>query len=701
MAEAPAGATTRRDAHGIPHVVAGSLLAVAREQGRAVVEDRLWQVTWSRLKAEGRTAELVGPSGLPWDRFARRAGVADLAQQAYAALGPESRAFVAAYVDGVNEALAAGPTCAELEEVGHRAEAWPEWMPLAVFAAHHVLFGTFPGKLWRRHLRATVGDDVAELFRHEGLGPGSNSWVVGGQRTASGFPMIGGDPHRGFELPNGYQQVRLTCTDPDDTFDVGGFTFPGVPGVQHFAHAGAVAWGITNATADYQDVFVEELERRAGKVLARTADGWVGVASRLETVHVAGHDPETVEVVETPVGRVVQGEPGGTAYSLRTASSALGDLGFEALVPLLRARTVADVERALEHWVEPVNNLLVADRSGVVRQRVVGRVPERPGANRVEPVPAWDPAHRWTGWVTLPPHDVTPAGHLATANHRMYDDFARIGRDFAPPGRARRIEALLEGRDGLARDDFAAIHADVQAGQPAALHRALGALTGLAGPAEELRRRLVAWDQRFTADSTEATAYVDVRTRLVTELARTPTLAPLTDRLDPGADPLLAPWFDVPTELWLSLPHVLSPRGRALLPEVDAVLAEALAHVAARPAEPWGRRHVYAPHHPLGHELPDAPGLAGDNDCVRCAGARPGSDLVLRGSVARYVWDLAGLDRSGWVVPLGADGDPASPHGADQLAAWADARLLPVAEEPDDPGASHLSQRVVGGSGDS
>ncbi len=307
-----------------------------------MVEDRLWQVTWSRLKAEGRTAEVLGPRGLPWDRFARRAGVADVAQQAYDVLGRESRAFVTAYVAGVNEALAAGPTCAELDEVGHRAETWPDWMPLAVFAAHHVLFGTFPGKLWRRHLRAAVGDEVAELFRHEGLGPGSNSWVVGGQRTASGLPMIGGDPHRGFELPNGYQQVRLTCTDPDDAFDVAGFTFPGVPGVQHFAHAGEVAWGITNATADYQDVFVEELERQGGTVLSRTADGWATATTRLETVHVAGHDPETVEVVETPAGRVVQGGPdeaGGQAYSLRTPSYALGDLGFDGTgAPAARAQ---------------------------------------------------------------------------------------------------------------------------------------------------------------------------------------------------------------------------------------------------------------------------------------------------------------------------------------------------------------------------
>lgn len=670
-----------RDRWGIPHVVAGSALGVAREQGRAVVADRLWQVTWSRLKAEGRTAEVVGPSGLPWDRFARRAGLTAVARAAYDGSGEEARAFVAAYVGGVNEALAEGPTCAELEETGHGPDPWPVWMPLAVFAAHHVLFGTVPAKLWRRHLRATVAPEVADLFRHEGLvGAGSNSWVVGGGRTAGGMPVIAGDPHRGFERPNGYQQVRLTCTDPGDRFDVAGFTFPGVPGVQHFAHAGEVAWGITNATADYQDVFVEELERQGGTVLARTEHGWEAVPARLESIHVAGQGQETVEIIETPAGRVVQGGPGEAAYSMRTPSDSLGDLGFDALLPLLRARSVADVEAALERWVEPVNNLLVADRSGVVRQRVVGRVPERHGGNRRVPVPAWDPAHRWTGWVSLPGHEVGPDEHLATANHRMYDDFARIGVDFAPPGRADRITALLEEQTSVDRDVCEAIHRDVLAGQPAALHRALSAVRGRSEEGESLRRRLLTWDQRFTPDSTEAAAYVDVRTRFAQTLAEQPRLAGLAEH---PLDAVFAAWTDVPTEIWLSLPGLLSERGRALLPEIDEVLVAALEHVAAQPPSVWGERHVFAPFHPLRPDLPGAPGLAGDNDCVRCAGARPGSDQVLRGSVARYVWDLAGLDRSGWVVPLGADGDERSPYARDQLDAWVEGRLLPVATEPD------------------
>ena len=67
---------------------------------------------------------------------------------------------------------------------------------------------------------------------------------------------------------------------PAGAFDVVGFTFPGVPGVQHFAHAGAVAWGITNAMADYQDLYEETLERRSDEVWAATPTGWSVPAAR-------------------------------------------------------------------------------------------------------------------------------------------------------------------------------------------------------------------------------------------------------------------------------------------------------------------------------------------------------------------------------------------------------------------------------------
>jgi penicillin G amidase len=119
-----------------------------------------------------------------------------------------------------------------------------------------------------------------------------------------------------------------------------------------------------------------------------------------------------------------------------------------------------------------------------------------------------------------------------------------------------------------------------------------------------------------------------------------------------------------------------------VLRDVDEHLAAAVEDVASRPRRSWGSRHRYRPVHVLGHLLPLAPALAGDQDCVRCTRGVPGSDAVVHGSVARYVWDLAGPASSGWVVPLGADGDPRAPHHHDQLEPWVEARLLPVVEAP-------------------
>lgn len=670
----------RRDRWGVPHVVAGDALAVAFHQGWSVAQDRAWQLEHARLKAEGRTATLLGAPGLPWDRFARRARLVATARSAHEGLAAETRAFLDAYVDGVNAGLADVGEVAELASLGVTGPGrWAAWTPLAVFAAHHVLFATFPAKLWRHHAERTVGPELAGLFHHEGLmGAGSNSWVVGGARTASGLPVLAGDPHRTFESPNAYQQVRLTCTDPDDPFDVAGFTFPGVPGVQHFAHAGSVAWGITNAMADYQDLYVERLERRGSAVWASGPTGWRPASTAVEEVEVRGGATEPVEVVVTERGPVVVGGPGEPeSFSLRTPSYAAGELGFDSLLPLLRARTTADVLAALEGWVEPVNNLLVADVHGDVRQRVVGRVPDRADGNRWRPVPAEEAGHAWTGWVDpLPTQEVAAGGHLVTANHRMDPDFGRVGVEFAPPGRADRIDALLTGRSGVDLDDCAAIHRDVLAGQPAALVRAVAAVTGLGDRGAALKREIGAWDQHLDAGSTTASAYVAVRDRLVGKVAALPALRPLGGGSPYGT--LLDPWFSLQGQLWLALPNLLSEVGRRLVPEVVGLLAEAVEEVAADRPGPWGERHRYRPLHALGHELDDPPPLAGDNDCVRCTGSAPGSDTAYRGSVARYAWDLAGLERSGWVVPMGASGDPGDPHHRDQLPAWVDGTLLPV-----------------------
>lgn len=651
-----------RDAWGIPQVSAGSVLEVAREQGRVTARDRGWQLEVERRRAEGTCAELFGPSARAWDVLVRRSLLADVARRAHAALAPETRAFVGAYVDGINEVV---------------DRPWRAWTPLGVFAVQHLLFSRFPTKLWQHHLVRALGPDAADalaLLRAEGLPGGSNAVAVPGTRTASGLPIVAGDPHRVIEAAGCYQQVRLVCTDPDDPFDVAGLTFVGVPGIQHFGHAGSVAWGVTNAVADDEDVYVEELLRHDGAVVARGPSGWEPVGRRVETLRVLTgpdtYDAEDVEVLVTERGPVVVGGPGTTAtFSLRTPALVLGDLGLDALLPLLRARTTADVTAAFAHWVGPVDNLLVADTAGHVEHRVVGRVPTRDAATGA-----------WTGWVADLPRRTAGREVLVSANDRATEDFARIGDDFAPPHRAARIAALLA--DGVVTPERVAdvLADDLQtAGAP--LLDLAARLVDLSAPAAALRDRLLAWDRRMGPASVDAALFAAVRAGVVEAFVASPVLA--------GADEsphgeLFAPWFDLRGRLRLALPALLAAEKPFAVDPLAAVAA-ALEEVAAAPLPPpWGAAHLaypLTPHQQFGHPAPagHAPPLvplAGDDDCVLATRAVAGTGVCVHGPVARFVWDLAGASR--WVVPLGASGDPASAHHHDQQAVWAAGRTVPL-----------------------
>lgn len=651
--------TIVRDEHGIPHVYGDSVLTVAREQGRATAQDRAWQLDVERRRGEGSCAEVFGAAALEWDVLARRALLPDLARRAYAALSAESRAFVDAYVEGVNAVL---------------DRPWRSWTPLAVFAAQHLLFSGFPSRLWRRHLAATAGPEWVDLFLAEGLPGGSNALVVDGSLTASGLPIVAGDPHRVIEAPGCYAQVRLVCTDPVDSFDVAGLTFVGVPGVQHFGHAGDVAWGITNAVADDEDVYAEELVRHWDAVIARGRTSWEPVARRVEPVRVRtgadSYDVHEVEVLVTERGPVVIGGPGEPeTFSLRTPAYVRGDLGLDAILPLLRARRTRDVAAAFARWVGPVDNLVTGDRHGRTEHRVVGRIPER------------DADRRWTGgWVADLPHRTGPL--LVTANDRATDAFARVGTDFAPPYRARRIRELLDERAAVAPltpEDVAAVLADDRQTAGTALLDTIAALIDVTGPAAALRDRLLTWSRRMSAGSVAAALFAQVRAVVVDGLAAAPALAGV-DGSPYGA--LFGPWFDLRGRIRLCLPTILAA-DKPFGVDVLQVVAAALEEVAARPEPaPWGSGHVVVPltpHQQFGLAAPEpvpSVTVAGDDECVLATRALDGTGPCVHGPVARWVWDLAGASR--WVVPLGAAGDAASPHHHDQQAVWAAGGTIPL-----------------------
>ncbi len=724
-----------RDAHGIPHLWADDVLELAQAQGRVTAIDRGWQIEHQRWRMEGRTAEHVGASGVPWDTFARQVRLESTVRRCYDRLDGETKDWLQAYVEGVDQGLAEGLSRAPeiallgLDSLAEGPRPWQPWTPLGVFWAIHLLFGTFPYKLFNGHVADTVGPDLLPLINAEGLDgregveqSGSNAWVIGGGRTASGRPLLAGDPHRTIELPGCYQQIGLACPE----FDVVGFTFPGVPGVGHFAHTGSVAWGITNAMADYQDLTIESLRLAPGApprsglggaetgagagdglapLEARGVDGWTAVTRAVERIVVRDGEPVHVPVVVTARGPLITGveeavaaaesgqdsTSGPASYSLRTPSQVGHDLGFAALLPLLRSRTVDDVESALAAWVEPVNSVLVADSTGRMRHLVVGRVAERDAVNMERPVAAWDARHEWHGLRPGPARDVDDV--MVSANDRASG--GGLGVEYATPFRANRIRELVGDRTGLTVGDCAAIHVDTRNGQAPLMRQLVEAVLPeeLSVGGRAARDELLAWDERSDPASRGAALFSMWRTALVRWFTEQPQLAPL--QRPTGHSPIFAAWLDVDGQVgagWHSL--VRGGHRIGIDPAEGARVALDRVAVQRRPGEVWGERHRLDPLHALdlvaardGRALVGVPSVPahpvpGDKGCVLAAASAPGvTDRAYGGPVARYVWDLADRDASQWVVPFGSSGVPGDPHFTDQTNAWLTGTLHRVVDE--------------------
>jgi penicillin amidase len=659
-----------RDTYGVPQLQAGDPLALVYLQGVNAARDRAWQLELERRRCLGTSAAFLGPEAAAWDVFARQARLADTAQRCFESLDDATREWVSAYVDGVNHALPGGALRApEFTQTGLTPEKWEPWAPLGIWLAVHILFAGFPSKLWRTHVAEQLGEASLELFTSEGPhGAGSNGWLIPGTHTASGQAIVAGDPHRYVESPGVYQQIRLTCPE----YDVFGLAVPGIPGLAHFGHTGSVAWSITNAMADYQDLYFEQLRRTASGVEALGPDGWKPATIHSEAVEVAGADPLSVEVVETERGPIIQ--PG---ISLRYPPRVTGRLGFEAMHRLLRATSVADVDAAFDEWVEPANVVLAADTAGGLLHRTAGVVPRRPRSNMLRVVPAWEAEHQWQGWhAPMPRADVD--GPVVMANARELA--ASLGVEFAAPHRADRIRELVNARDDWSVDEMPEIHRDTYLGSAGSVLALLAGLDDLSTQAVALRTELFAWDRHMDATSTTASSYAAIRKALVSRITDHFSMLENADVTE-----IFAPWMDPLTHVSYALENLLATD---LIPQVNVrwLAREALEEVAANsPRPPWGETHQLTPLHALRGAV-FAPGeerfeleLSGDHHCVMSTSSLPGlTDLCVRASAARYAWDLADRSDSSWVVPLGASGVLGDPHHHDQLRLWLRGELTPA-----------------------
>ena len=677
-----------RDQAGVPHCWAVSEHDAFFAQGFVHAADRLWQMDYDRRRGLGRAAEVVGPAGVTGDALARRLDLAGGARRDLALLSAPARDMLTAYTAGVNALIGqhrdGGPHRVPMlsglpgqTPAAMASEPWEPWHSLLVHRVRHLTMGSAAAKLWRAVVAQTLGPAAAMAMasgragrqlacvppgeRCEGAVPawaglddsGSNNWALAGTRTASGLPLLAGDPHRPLEMPNVYVQGHIA----GPTFDVLGIGMPGVPGFPHFGHNDRVAWCITHAMADDQDLY---------HFPAGAPDG----PARSEVIEVRGEEPVSVEVRPTARGALVTED-----LALAWAATAEPNTGFDALPAMLRARSVGDLFDTMRSWVDPANNLLAADTDGSIGYLTRGRIPVRARPEAAwTPVPSDDDSYGWRGYVEfgdMPQAHDPAGGFLFSANNRILaaNSGPYLGLDVAPPWRASRILDTISALSGATVADMAALHRDVVSLPARRIARTLGEWAPLAG-----------WDGQMAADSTAAAAYSVLRRELALLVLERSGLADVTghrwNRLLPGVRAESRIWWVAGDHLEAGDESLLGgwSWGQALTEAVRR--AERNWH-----GEPWGELHATGQRHPLGQAGLDPPPVpyGGDMDTVQASGYVPFEGLrTVTGSVARYAFDLADWDQSAWVVPLGASGEPGSRHAFDQQEAWRAGRLLPA-----------------------
>ncbi len=358
-------------------------------------------------------------------------------------------------------------------------------------------------------------------------GIGSNNWVVGPTRSASGGALLANDPHLGIGMPsvwyiNGLHCRKVTTACP---FDVVGVSFPGVPAVI-LGHNARIAWGATNANPDVQDLFVEKADPdNPANYLFRGRS--IPFTVRHEEIRVSGGKTQTLTVRETGHGPILNVVDSRLAkaplVSLRWTATAVADDTLDAFLRLNTAGSFDEFRSALRAYGAPAQNFVYADVDGHIGYQLPGWVPIRDGgATGDRPVRGDDGRHEWTGripYAELPSALDPSGGIIVSANNapagRSYDHF--LGDEWDPGYRAAAILAALASHrsDGLTPADLRTIQLDTTIGRAALV---VPKLTGVAPSTTDGRAVLDAirgWDRRCDTDSRGCAAYLAFELRLI------------------------------------------------------------------------------------------------------------------------------------------------------------------------------------------
>jgi acyl-homoserine-lactone acylase len=376
--------TIYRDTYGIPHVFGETDAATMFGFAYAQAEDNFWRIEDNYLRALGRRAEVDGEDGVGGDRRNHALEIPRLAREEYRRLPPKMRAIVDGYAAGLNAYLADHP------DVHPRVLTRIEpWYPLAFIRYNYYQSGFFWSAGYQRSDLEIVAGDFPS---RENLG--SNGWVIGPSKSATGHAMLFINPHLSFF---GYGQVYEGHVHSQESgWNFTGYTRLGFP-FPYVGHNESLGWVSTDNSADQADLYAEVF---ADSSRYRYGSGYRRAVIWTDTILVktaAGMERRAITSRKTHHGPII-GTRDGKPLALKMAKLA-ADGWLEEWYNMTRARSVAELKRAMQPLNMLFGNVMAADAGGNTWYLYNSAVPMRdPRFDWSGVVDGSDPATEWKGF---------------------------------------------------------------------------------------------------------------------------------------------------------------------------------------------------------------------------------------------------------------------------------------------------------------
>jgi len=471
-----------RDKNAVPHIFAKNEKDAFFALGITHAQDRLWQMELMRRTGSGRLSEILGHSALQFDKYTRTLGFYKTAQDRVGSLPQKLHHHMTAYVAGINYHINnhRGPLSPEFVMLRHRPEPWSMadslvWSCMMAFQLSQ--------NWWRELLRLRMNEkfnkpQIEDFWPRSNTShamlnltktifpnstrlknvvpemliphPASNAWVVSGMRTDTGKPILANDPHLAFSAPSLWYLARIITPNTE----VVGATVPGTP-ITVIGHNKNIAWGLTTAGGDTQDLFIETLIP-GHRNMYMTPQGARVFDIRKEQIKIRGQTPIHIDVRSSRNGIIISDIvpttkilPHDQVLALRSTHKRKNDRTYEAMWQINRARNWDDFKTATDLFHSPHQNIFFADQKGDIGMISPGIIPIRNGWDGRWPADGKTLEDTWVGTVpfdSLPQRKNPGSGFLGNANNQLVSETRKytITKDWDAPYRAERLQQLAQ-----------------------------------------------------------------------------------------------------------------------------------------------------------------------------------------------------------------------------------------------------------------